>query len=84
MYAGRNLDNTADDIVFYGMNSYWEPLQMRLPHLPNEYRWKVVANTYFEYSDETDFDELTKKGDGNLIFIPERTTIVLIAEQNKK
>jgi glycogen operon protein len=84
MYAGRNQDDTADDIVFYGMNSYWEPLQMRLPHLPNDYRWKVVANTYLEYSDEVDFDALTKKGDGNVIHIPERTTIVLVAEQIKK
>jgi glycogen operon protein len=65
------------------MNSYWEPLQMRLPHLPSEYRWKVVANTYLPYSDETDYNAETKS-DGNVIHIPERTTIVLVAEQVQK
>jgi glycogen operon protein len=64
------------------MNSYWEPLQMRLPHLPNEYRWKVVANTYLEYSDDTDIDELTEC-ENNVVHIPERTTIVLVGEPVK-
>lgn len=26
MYAGRNEEDTEDDIVFYCMNAYWEPL----------------------------------------------------------
>ena len=35
MYAGRNEEDTEDDIVFYCMNAYWEPLVMQLPVLPN-------------------------------------------------
>lgn len=31
MYAGRNEEDTEDDIVFYCMNAYWEPLVMQLP-----------------------------------------------------
>ena len=34
MYAGRNEEGTKDDIVFYGMNAYWDPLDMQLPNLP--------------------------------------------------
>jgi hypothetical protein len=55
---------------------------MRLPHLPNEYRWKVVANTYLEYSDDMDVDGLTEC-ENNVVHIPERTTIVLVGEPAK-
>jgi glycogen operon protein len=79
MYAGRNLEDTQDDIVFYGMNSYWEPLTMRLPNLPQEYRWKVVVNTFCEYEDGADFDALTEC-ENNIVRIPERSTLVLVAE----
>ena len=51
MYAGRNADDTDDDMIFYGMNAYWEPLEMRLPSLPESYHWKLVVNTFCEYQD---------------------------------
>ena len=45
MYAGRNEEDTEDDIVFYCMNAYWEPLVMQLPVLPNGKHWHVDTNT---------------------------------------
>ena len=41
MYAGRNEEDTEDDIVFYCMNAYWEPLVMQLPVLPNGKHWRT-------------------------------------------
>ena len=59
MYAGRNADDTDDDMIFYGMNAYWEPLEMRLPSLPESYHWKLVVNTFCEYQDGADFEAQT-------------------------
>lgn len=82
MYAGRNAQDTEDDIVFYGMNSYWEPLNMNLPPLAEGYHWKVVANTFCEYEDGIDFEHHTEH-DRNRIRIPERSTIILVAEKDQ-
>ncbi len=82
MYAGRNQEDTEDDIVFYGMNSYWEPLNMRIPDLPDGYHWKLQVNTYVEYKDGVDLSSVTEHN-GNQLRIPERSTIILTAERDK-
>ena len=80
MYAGRNEENTEDDIVFYCMNAYWEPLVMQLPVLPNGKHWHVDTNTNAEYFDGEDFTEKTELLGVNTIRVPARTTIILVAE----
>ena len=80
MYAGRNAENTDDDMIFYGMNAYWEPLEMMLPPLPAEFHWKLAVNTYCEYQDGMDFAAQTEF-QGNCIRVPERSTVVLLAER---
>lgn len=80
MYAGRNEEDTEDDIVFYCMNAYWEPLVMQLPVLPNGKHWHVDTNTNAEYFDGEDFTEKTELLGVNTIRVPERTTIILVAE----
>ncbi len=80
MYAGRTEDDTADDIVFYCMNAYWEPLVMQLPVLPNGKHWHVDTNTNVEYKDGEDFMSKTEILGVNTIRVPARTTIILVAE----
>ncbi len=80
MYAGRNEEDTEDDIVFYCMNAYWEPLVMQLPVLPNRKHWHVDTNTNAEYFDGEDFTEKTELLGVNTIRVPARTTIILVAE----
>ena len=80
MYAGRNEEDTEDDIVFYCMNAYWEPLVMQLPVLPNGKHWHVDTNTNAEYFDGEDFKEKTELLGVNTIRVPARTTIILVAE----
>lgn len=80
MYAGRNEEDKEDDIVFYCMNAYWEPLVMQLPVLPNGKHWHVDTNTNAEYFDGDDFTAKTEFLGVNTIRVPARTTIILVAE----
>lgn len=80
MYAGRNEEDTEDDIVFYCMNAYWGPLVMQLPVLPNGKHWHVDTNTNAEYFDGEDFTAKTELLGVNTIRVPARTTIILVAE----
>lgn len=80
MYAGRNEEDTEDDIVFYCMNAYWEPLVMQLPVLPNGKHWHVDTNTNAEYFDGEDFTAKTELLGVNTIRVPARTAIILVAE----
>lgn len=80
MYAGRNDDDTEDDIVFYAMNAYWDTLQMQLPELESSFRWKVCVNTDIEYDDGKDAGEYTEFNHNHLK-IPARTVIILTAEK---
>lgn len=80
MYTGRNEEDTEDDIVFYCMNAYWEPLVTQLPVLPNGKHWHVDTNTNVEYFDGEDFTAKTELLGVNTIRVPARTTIILVAE----
>ena len=80
MFAGRNEEDTEDDIVFYCMNAYWQPLVIQLPVLPNGLHWIVDVNTYCEYKDGEDVGSMTEILGVNTIRVPERTAIILVAE----
>ncbi len=80
MYAGRKEGARGDDIVFYGMNAYWEPLQMQIPDPPQGMEWRVCVNTSIEYEDGKDMGEATEFVDEQTVLVPGRTVIVLVAE----
>ncbi|MEE1304359.1 MAG: alpha-amylase family glycosyl hydrolase [Agathobacter sp.] len=80
MFAGRNEGDTKDDLIFYCMNAYWEPLVMQLPVLPNGMHWIVDVNTNCRYEDDKDYGSETELLGVNTIRVPARTTIILVAE----
>ena len=80
MYAGRDEADTKDDIIFYSMNAYWEPLDMQLPNLPNDMRWKVCVNTFEQYEDGKDMGLLTEFNYESKLKLPPRTVVILKAE----
>lgn len=80
MYAGRNESDTQDDIIFYSMNAYWEPLDVQLPNLPNNLRWKVCVNTFVPYEDGKDMGLLTEFNYECKLKVPPRTVVILKAE----
>ena len=82
MYAGRNAEGTDDDIVFYTMNAYWEPLDVRLPEPPAGRHWKVAANTGCEFRDGADVQAETEMKGPNQFVISERSTVILVAERD--
>ena len=81
MYAGRDEADTRDDIVFYGMNAYWEPVNMQLPELPGGMRWKMCVNTFIDYEDGQDLNRFMDLEHNSNLRIPPRTVIILKAEQ---
>lgn len=46
MYAGRT--EGRDDCIYMAINTYWEPLQITLPELPEYMRWYRIVDTYRE------------------------------------
>lgn len=80
MFAGRDEKNTKDDIIFYGMNAYWEPVNMQLPELPAGKKWKVCVNTAVPYKDGLDMEQFTEFAHNSNLRIGPRTVVILTAE----
>ncbi len=80
MYAGRDEKDTKDDIIFYGMNAYWEPLNMQLPELPCGRKWKVCVNTFLPYTDGLEPEKQMDYTHNNNLRIEPRTVVILTAE----
>ena len=81
LYAGRNDEDTEDDLVFYAMNAFWEQMSMQLPQVPEGMYWKVAVNTNVEYEDGKDFQSYTCFLGEQTIQVPPRTLILLTAER---
>src|SRR5471030_267437 len=45
MFAGRDIDDEEDDIVYIAINSHWEKQYMKLPELPVTLEWRIAVNT---------------------------------------
>lgn len=43
MYAGRQ--NGVDDVIYLGINAYWEHLEVTLPKPKNAYFWRPLVDT---------------------------------------
>ncbi len=44
-FAGRNAEDTEDDIIYIGINAHWESHTIRLPELPDHMRWYLAVDT---------------------------------------
>lgn len=45
LFAGRNEENTADDLVLLAVNAYWEAREQQMPAAPEGLRWRLVLHT---------------------------------------
>lgn len=45
MFAGYNKTQNEDDIIYICINAYWEKQYVKLPHLPENFEWKIAINT---------------------------------------
>ncbi|MDR2045218.1 MAG: glycogen debranching enzyme [Clostridium sp.] len=53
IYAGRNEENTADDIVCLAVNVYWEEQEFSLPELVLPMSWHCALDTGNRYLPDT-------------------------------
>ncbi len=83
MYAGAAKDDpTLDEIVYFGVNAYWENVNVELPSLPTGYTWKLYVDT------GRNSDEIICEKDHVYIYnrrisMKGRTVIVAVAEKLK-
>lgn len=82
-FAGRNEDDTADDIIDIVINSHWEYHQIRLPDLPDGMHWRVAVNTYKGPGEDCieDIRDMPASRSG-VIWLEPRSVVILVAAKN--
>lgn len=80
MYAGRDAEDTKDDVILYLMNAYWETQKMELPNPPQDMQWDASVCTFLKYEKGQDINETIGYDHGKCIYIPARTTVILVAK----
>lgn len=79
IFAGRNADNTADDIICLAVNAFWEGQECVLPFLRPGQSWHVAADTSGRYLPSyIPGKQGPEKLEGNTIRIPARSVCVLM------
>lgn len=79
MFSGRKADTDEDEIIYVGVNTYWEKKYIELPKLVSGYRWKIIIDTMKEEG-YVENNEIYLEGNG--LIISERTVMVLKAVKN--
>lgn len=49
IFAGRNKENTEDDIVCVAINVFWEMQECALPKLPYRLKWQLETDSSLKY-----------------------------------
>ncbi len=77
MYAGKDDKRLSkDEIVYMGVNTYWEEMDVVLPKLSDNYMWKYVVDTA---TDKGYIDKLNVYIRENVYTIQPRSVVVLKA-----
>lgn len=81
VFAGRNADNTADDIVCFAVNTHWERQDCYLPELPHYLSWQIETDSSLEIyrAGFPDVRDMKVKTNGNMINMEARSTMVFSA-----
>lgn len=84
MFAGRTEENIEDDIIYIGVNAFWEDQSVQLPKLPLGRKWRVIMNTEFEHTPNTDYHKLTRwTGTDTLMMYPRSVLIAAVDKYHK-
>lgn len=79
MFAGRNGDDTEDDIAYIGVNTYWESQKIRLPELPEMLEWRVAADTAKPPGEDISDDQEMMESAGTSVELGPRSSVLLVA-----
>lgn len=77
MFAGYDKDKRRDDVVFIGMNMFWEEKKITLPMPPEGKNWIVKINTMLPHVSEKYYSDNTLVND-NSIILGGRSVIVAV------
>ena len=78
MFAGRTDGNLEDDIIYIGVNAFWEYEDVQLPNLPLGRKWRMLVNTEFEHKKNVDYHALTNWTAADTVRMCPRSVIVAI------
>lgn len=81
MFAGRTEGNREDDIIYIGVNAFWEKETVQLPNLPLGRKWRVIMNTEFEHTADTDYHKLTKWVANDTFVMYPRSVVIAIVDK---
>ena len=83
-FAGRNEDDTQDDIVHIVLNSHWEGHRVQLPELPENMYWRIAVNTFNgpenDHIEEVEDMPVLRSG---IIWLAPRSVMILVAAEGK-
>lgn len=83
-FAGRNEDDTQDDIVHIVLNSHWEGHRVQLPELPENMYWRIAVNTFNgpenDHIEEIEDMPVLRSG---IIWLAPRSVMILVAAEGK-
>lgn len=82
MFAGRTAGNREDDIIYIGVNAFWEKEEVQFPNLPLGRKWRILMNTEFEHTQDTDYHKLTKWLTKDTILMYPRSVVIAIVDKN--
>lgn len=79
-FAGRNTEDTEDDIIHIVMNSHWESHQICLPELPMGMYWHIAVNT-FNGPENDCIDAIADMpcSRSGIIWVEPRSVVILVA-----
>ncbi len=76
LFAGRNPENTEDDLVFLALNMFWEPQSFMPPQPPPGFGWYVTVDT--ARADGIESDPVRMERCGNEIILEPRSVKILL------
>ncbi len=79
IYAGRNHEDTNDDLVCLAVNVFWEWQEFELPALPSHMMWQVEADSFGNYLLGGIPGGLAVEPAGSRVQMGPRSTLVLVA-----
>ncbi|MDW7670684.1 MAG: glycogen debranching protein GlgX [Bacillota bacterium] len=79
LFAGRNDEDTTDEIFYIAMNVHWENQAMTLPELPPEWEWRVAVNTAGQMDNEIILEAEHMSPAGSGIELEARSVMILMA-----
>ena len=84
MFAGRTEENIEDDIIYIGVNAFWEDQSVQLPKLPLGRKWRVIMNTEFEHTPNTDYHKLTRWTGTDILMMYPRSVLIAAVDKYHK